>query len=154
MKQIDLNKTIQTIANVGVVLGIVFLVVEIRQNTNVVRSATIQALSEQSYESIRLALENPDVREAYFAALEGTMTDQQQQIMTMLFHANLRIRQNRYLQDRFGILDVEVSGELGTGAIYRMSAFRDYWAAEGDRYSPGFQHYVEQILLPLSAPIN
>jgi hypothetical protein len=152
MKKIDLNATIQTIANVCVVLGIVFLALEVQQNTEAVRSATVQALSEQTYETVRLALENPDVREAIFAARRNEdLTEDQEEIMNLVFNASLRVRQNRYLQDRFGVLDEDVSSELGAGGIYRMALFRDYWAEEGDRYSQGFRDYVERVLLPLSA---
>jgi hypothetical protein len=152
MKKIDLTATIQTIANVCVVLGIVFLALEVQQNTEAVRSATVQALSEQTYETVRLALENPDVREAIFAARRNEdLTEDQEEIMNLVFNASLRVRQNRYLQDRFGVLDEDVSSELGAGGIYRMALFRDYWAEEGDRYSQGFRDYVERVLLPLSA---
>jgi len=151
MKKIDLNETIQTIANVCVVLGIVFLALEVRQNTQAVRSATVQALSEQTYETARLALENPEIREAIFAARRNeNLTEDQEEIMNLVFNASLRVRQNRYLQDRLGILDEDVSSELGAGGIYRMALFRDYWAEERDRYSPGFQDYVERVLIPLA----
>jgi hypothetical protein len=151
MKKINLNETIQTIANICVVLGIVFLALEVQQNTEAVRSATVNSLSEQTYETVRLALENPDIRKAVFAARRNEdLTEDQQQIMNLVFNASLRVRQNRYLQDQFGVLDEDVSSELGSGGIYRMGLFRDYWAVEKDRYSPGFQDYVERVLLPLA----
>jgi hypothetical protein len=70
--------------------------------------------------------------------------------MRFMFNASLRIRQNRYLQDQLGILDVDVSSELGNGGIYRNAEFRRFWNEEGATYSPGFQEYVNQVLLPLS----
>lgn len=150
MREVDINETIQTVANVGVVAGIFFLALEIQQNTDAVRSSVVQALSEQAYESVRIAIENPEVREAYIAAADGTLTDEQRQLMNLLYTASLRIRQNRYLQAELGILDVDTSSELGNGGIYRSADFRRYWREESGTYSPGFQQYVEQVLLPLS----
>ena len=71
--------------------------------------------------------------------------------MDFVYAAGLRIRQNRYLQDQYqlGILDAEVSSELGSGEAYRTPAFRAYWTRVRDGYSPGFQEYVERSLLPL-----
>jgi len=150
VKKLDINETIQTIANVGVVLGIIFLALEIQQNTNAVRSSVIQALSEQTYESVRIAIENPEVRETIFASQNGTLTDDQKQLMDLLYESTLRVRQNRYLQDRLGVLDVDISSELGNGGIYRTADFRRFWSERGETFSPGFQEYVRRELLPLS----
>jgi len=150
MKKFDLDRAMSILANIGVIAGIVFLALEIQQNTDAIRSANIQALADQTYETVRLALENPDIREAFVAAQRNDMTDDQREIMNFLFAANLRIRQNRYLQAKFGILDEEVSSELGNGGVYRTAAFRQYWTESGTTYSPGFQEYVERVLLPLS----
>ena len=53
---------------------------------------------EQTYEAMRISIENPDVREAFIAAQRNNMSDDQRQIMDFVYAAGLRIRQNRYLQ--------------------------------------------------------
>lgn len=45
MKKIDLGQTIQILANIGVIAGILFLAVEIRTNTQMNRIAIQQAFS-------------------------------------------------------------------------------------------------------------
>ena len=44
MKKIDPGQTIQILANVGVIAGIAFLAVELRQNNELLRSSSRQAL--------------------------------------------------------------------------------------------------------------
>jgi len=47
MKKIDLGQTISILANLGVIAGIVFLAVELQQNTQAVRSEAGQGLQDQ-----------------------------------------------------------------------------------------------------------
>ena len=65
MKKIDLVATIQVLANVGVIAGIVFLGVELSQNNDLLeyekrRSALDLSLTQQD-----MVLENPDARRAF-----------------------------------------------------------------------------------------
>ena len=48
MKKIDLGQTLNTLANVGVIAGIVFLGVELRQNTATIQGVTYQGLSARN----------------------------------------------------------------------------------------------------------
>ena len=66
MKKIDLSKTINTLANIGVVAGIVFLAIEINQNQlaleehNTLTRLTGRDAAGESYNGFRkLLLENP-----------------------------------------------------------------------------------------------
>jgi len=43
MKKIDLGQTVQVLANIGVIAGIVFLALELRQTSNALLGATYQA---------------------------------------------------------------------------------------------------------------
>ena len=50
---------------VAVVMGLVFVGLEIRQNTLAVRGATIQSVAEMGQANNLAALESPELREAY-----------------------------------------------------------------------------------------
>ena len=54
MKKIDLGQTISTLANIGVIAGIVFLGVESSQSTKAVMGATYQTLSSERAERAEL----------------------------------------------------------------------------------------------------
>ena len=53
MKKIDLGQTIQILANVGVLAGILFLAFELRQNTMATRSAAASSI-EASFSEAEL----------------------------------------------------------------------------------------------------
>ena len=57
MKKIDLGQSIQIIANIGVIAGIVFLGLEIRQMNQKIRDNTEDRTDRQSYSQLRLRRE-------------------------------------------------------------------------------------------------
>ena len=60
MKKIDLGQTITILANVGVIVGIVFLVVEIRQNTQQLTLELSWQVNQKIFENNRDMLgDNP-----------------------------------------------------------------------------------------------
>lgn len=144
------KETAEIVGVVGVIASLIFVAFEIRQNTNAVQSSTIQALSEQSYDTVRLTIEIPEARDALRAARENRLSEEQQELFDLIISAALRLHQNRYLQARLGVLDETTSLEIGVGGIYRIPYFREFWSKNGSDYSPGFQEYVNRVVLPLS----
>ncbi len=151
MKKFGLNEAIQSAANIGVVLGILFLVLEIQQNTDAIRSATIQDISRWSYDSTVLNVEYPELRAARrVACAGGELTDDQRDLLTYFLAASLRIQANRFYQARLGILDEASSLALGgRGAAYRLPIFREVWNDRKEGFDPEFQQFIEQEVLPL-----
>ena len=144
------RETAEVIGVLGVIASLVFVAFEIRQNTNAVQSATIQALSEQSYDTVRLTIEVPEAREALRAARENKLSEEQKELFDLMLSAALRLHQNRYLQVRLGVLDEATSLEIGVGGIYRIPYFREFWSKNRSNYSPGFQEYVDRVVLQFS----
>jgi len=136
---------------VGVIGSLAFVALEIRQNTNAVKSATIQAISEQSFAFNALLIENADLRAARLASFSGTLTQDQQMQMDNLFAAALRVRQNRYVQAELGALDNDTASEIGTGGILLDPAFAEYWERNKARFSDGFREYLEDLLASLAS---
>lgn len=66
MKKIDLGQTVTILANIGVIAGIVFLAVELRQNTAVtIGSAELEVTNLQTEWHLRLA-ENAELARLYY----------------------------------------------------------------------------------------
>ena len=79
MKKLDLGQTITILANVGVIAGIVFLAIELRQNNRLlVAEAEFNQL--QHLQDIGMVLfENPEVADMYTRALDGDELDRVEQ---------------------------------------------------------------------------
>jgi hypothetical protein len=142
----------------GVIASLIVVAVEIRQNTNAVRSATIQAMSQQSFDSLGFFVENSDLRTAWLADADGTLTDEQFIQIRSYWGAQVRAQQNRYLQIKLGVLDEETAmqirdaGESGTGG--RARSFRRHWEDMKLNYPADFVEYMDNVVLASDSEVH
>jgi len=136
---------------VSVVGSLIFVAFEIQQNTDAVRSATIQAMSQQSFDSLAFFVENADLRAAWIADEQGVATEEQLMQIRSYWAARLRAQQNRFLQIKLGILDEETAlqirdaGESGDGG--RARSFKKNWAVMRRNYAADFVDYMDNVVL-------
>ena len=152
MKKIDLGQTIAILANIGVIAGIAFLALEIRQNTDAVRSTVVQDISSQQIDVRKMMIENPELRAAVREGARGEPDENQLQLIDEFFAVLMNVRQNRYLQIELGVIDSRTADELGIGSreggMFSRPQFSDWWSQNRSSYSEGFRQYVEANLLP------
>ena len=146
-----LRDSLELVGIVAVILSLALVAYEIRQNTNAVKSAVIQSLVESSIDSTLVLAENSELRDSYFAAVEGDMTEDQRRQMYVYIAAALRIHQNRFEQVKLGMIDLELALSLGgRGGTYRLPYFAEAWEGLSPNFPPDFREYVNQHVLPLS----
>ena len=128
------------------VIGSLFVVAwEIRQNTNVARSAAMQSVSEMSYDAARMVIENTELRDSMLATRSGKLTDEQVMQLAWYVAAILRIQQNRFNQVKLGIVDLEQAlGMGGRGALYNSPWLQEIWVSARDDYPQDFQQYMDK----------
>ena len=135
----------------GVIGSLIFVAMEIRQNTDAVRSATIQAITELSYDSTMRPVDNADLRAARITARSGSMTKDQIEQLDGWYTALMRIQQNRLVQAKLGVLDLDDAMQIGgRSRAYREPYFAEYWSRRKNFYPPEFQKYIEQQILTLT----
>lgn len=142
----------ELVAAGGVVLSLLFVGLEIRANTNAVRGATIQGISDQSLTVTLAIAEIPEMRAGFSKVLAGReqeLTLEEEDAVVQLYSSAMRISENRFRQLDLGVLDSP--GAVGGGsALYRVPFFRAYWAARKTEFPDDFVDYVERVLLPLT----
>ena len=145
------RELIEVVGVLGVITSLVFVAMEIRQNTNAVRSATIQAISDQAFQMNAFMVENADLRAAFAAEDIGDATPDQSRQVRSFWGAQLRAQQNRFLQIKLGILDEDIAsqirgtGEGGDGGFGR--SFARHWAVMRRNYPADFVVYMDSLLL-------
>jgi len=148
---ISWQSLIELLGVIGVIGSLVFVALEIRQNTDAVRSSTIQAIAELSYNSTIAVVNNADLRAARIACESSELTADQIAQLDAWYSALMRIQQNRLLQANLGVLDLEDAMQIGGRAnAYRQPYFANYWARRGSNYPPEFQEYIEKYVLILT----
>ena len=142
-----LNKSLTLVANFGVIVGIIFLVVEIRQNTTISRAhtraqQTVSVLTLQQMES------NPDLLDAYEKVAAGRpLRFRDQFVLALIANANFRHWENSYYQRQEGqFAEDEFMAEAAT--IRNLLAEQnhwEYWACSRQTYSQEFRDFVDSL---------
>jgi hypothetical protein len=89
----------QLLGALGVILSLIFVAWEIRQNTEAVENATIQSISEQSFTATNLIVQNEDLRIVFNMALDGReLSEDQETLINSFYQSALRVQMNRFLQ--------------------------------------------------------
>ena len=108
MKKIDLGQTIAILANVGVIAGIVFLGLEIRQSTAVAQASSYQQ-SAAEIADVRMAIaSDPELTRLYHLfqsdQLAGDLDDESKLRLRLLINNLLGASENAYFARQYGIL--------------------------------------------------
>ena len=103
MNSSKINEWLTLVANIAVVGGIIFLAIEVRQNNELLRSESRQALVTNDVASLAANFQNADV----FAKLvsEAEMSAEDQLRLSFMFALDLRNREFEYFQYINGLLD-------------------------------------------------
>ena len=144
----------ESLAAIGVIASLIFVGIEIRQNTNAVRGATLLSVSQQSLELAMAGIDNPELRAAFTAASNETLSPEERDLMSWFYASKLRADENRFRQVQLGILDASTFQQLSNHRAYQFLAFGDYWDRNGSQYALDFQDLVKQEFLPLSGSAN
>lgn len=146
------TKVQQGVAAVGVILSMVFVGLEIRENTKAVRGATIQAISDQSILGLLEGAADPDWIRILTRLSDGVgfgdLSPEDQMRYNLRASATARMMENRWRQTELGILGDSGLG-IATGTRnaewFRSEHFRTYWR-EGNMASlwePAFVDFME-----------
>ena len=133
----------------GVILSLIFVGLQVRENTKAVRSATVTALTDQSLLANELLITVPELREGYWKAAQGRadLTRAEQATLSTWMAMQLRIAENRYRQNQLGTLRGDlVAG--GRSPALSLPFFRAYWSARREFHPADFGAFVDRELIP------
>jgi len=148
MKKIDLGQTIQILANVGVIAGIVFLAVELDQNSDQMTAQTRNNVAQSVIDNIQMGMD-PRLVAATLKLQRGEpLTGEEAFLMDQLANATLRLWENTFYQYRVGLFDEEeIQADM---VVWRQSmeeyAFADHWRDRRMTYSQQFREVIDDLV--------
>jgi len=149
MKKIDLGQTITILANVGVIAGIVFLGVELRQTQ---RSMQAQAYQARAFDGIAWdfeVLRDENLRRVDYGLTYGdlapsSLTEDDYQIAFYLLDTVKIDVDNEHYQFQNGFLDPAFYNNV---TVPMITLYAPFWRALGIREPrPEFRQEVDRIL--------
>ena len=138
------------LAAVGVIATLIYLSVQIRQNTKAVRSSSIQNLVQNFSTTAQAAVENEEIIPLLLkgnAGLDG-LTEVERARLHFWFIVTFRRFEGVYFQRDLGIVDADVIDgfERSHLAVLASKGAQEWWATSNGIFNSGFVRYVEQLL--------
>jgi len=138
------------LAAVGVIATLIYLSIQIRQNTKAVRSSSIQNLVQSFSTTAQAALENGYIIPLLLKANAGAdaLTEEQRAQLHFWFIMTFRRFEGVYFQRDLGIVDAEVIDgfERSHIAVLASKTAQEWWANSKEIFNSGFVSYVEDLL--------
>jgi len=154
----DLANIAEIVGSIAVVISLVYLAMQIRQNTKTVRNATLQS-NTALWSSLLTAVAEPGLVEAYAAGLSGTPNIQSVHYTQffLLCRGIFVAFENQYYQFREGALDQETYEGYERAISQQLLAFpgfRLWWRQSSSVFSPTFVAHVDEMIraVPVAAP--
>ena len=153
------RKWIDLLGAVGVVASLVFVGLEVRQNTLISRGAAVQSITEQVNDwQIEMASNDDWIRISVFLINDGgtyaELSAEDRMRYRYVVTPTIRIMENRYRQVQLGIIDpseLEVGGGKANTYWYRSAHFIEFWQA-GEmkiRWTPDFIDFMETEVMAI-----
>ena len=155
MKNIDVGQTITVLANIGVIVGIAFLAVEIHQSTSVQESQMRFNQNERSTETVEEVLRNPELRTALLKRKNAEPRSPEEELLLEYYALRIfssihwihgEIRRGRMPSDVLDVVQTALSTGPGLSGEDR-SFYSDYWRlADKSQFDAEFVRWMEVIL--------
>ena len=153
MKISALNEGVSLIANIGVIGSIIFLGLEMRQNTEMMQSQTRNSIVENQLSVYEKMIENPelfDIADKRSANLD--VADAERQQLHVFILSQLRIWENEFYQYQIGLYAAEEfeARKIWWGKIMRRPVNLQTWRVEQETFYPDFRIYMNELLDEIS----
>jgi len=155
MKKVDLGQSLQILANIGVFIGVLLLVYELRQNTLVTKFAAANTYASEFGDLELFIVGTPGFAELVLRANQGDkLTDADELRMTVFYRRALRDWQNMHYQYLSGVLEEALwAPQLQgiAGIIQSSKGLQEHWRREKDTLSAAFNELMNEIMDERSA---
>jgi hypothetical protein len=147
MKKIDLGQAVQLFANVGVIVGIVFLILEIRQNTSALLAESRQSVLASAQTELFTLMNNSEIVSSIIK--EDGLSAQESVRLDVFLTAAMKAREFSWLQYQDELIDdSQWNAEVrNIEVIFDSTRTRLWWDRSGRLAFDGrFARFVDEVL--------
>ena len=137
----------EIISSVAIVITLVYLTVEMNQNTNAMNAQTRQAVMESAQTELFVLMDNPDL--SISMTKSDPLSAEEQVRLDNFFTASLRSREFSWLQYQDGSIDeLQWATEQAVlQSIFDTRQSRDWWNVVGrEVFGAEFVSFVDELL--------
>ena len=145
----DIYYISQIIAVVAIFGSLIFVGIQIRQNTRATRAASHNAVSNALNEINRMFAENADLTRIWLAgnADRRTLNPEERWRFDSLCRAYMHVCETMYVQASLGTGDkgVMLAEEDGIKAVFASPGSREWWSENPYGFSKKFRSYIARL---------
>lgn len=137
-----------TIAVIGVIISLLFVAYEIRQNSNLMRGQARQSLAELNQEWLVLLSQDSTYNSIWGRAMsDQELTESEEARATFMLVLHVRRAENVFFQYNEGLVDESALNSYGLqGAGSRSERFQEFWEEWKVGFDPEFVEFYESRL--------
>ena len=158
MKRIDFGQSVAILANVGVITGIIFLAIELRQNNQMMVSQTRSNIATSLSSTLNPVTTDAELAEAIYRLDTGEGVTGAEEYRISLYDEQLfRYWENAHYQYRRGLYDEnEWAGHRAdiAASVNNRCRLAHFWADNREYYSELFVAFIDDVLLPSSCQLK
>lgn len=150
MKKLDLGQSINTLANVGVIAGIVLLAVELRQNNELLGAQARATRESVAIDSSNVQVTTPELWRALMKEENGDpLTDEEEYLLRTFHWGVLRRLQYVFGEYREGLIE---RADIPTGdwsAMFQSgSVMEKLWQEDANNlFRPDFVQFMDEEVI-------
>ncbi len=147
MKKLDFGQTISLLANIGVIAGIVFLGIEIQQNTEMMRSQTRDSVTEKQLMMTSWVVGSPELAAAIPKSLDE-LSPSERAMRNFHFAGMFRVWENSHYQYRQGVFEEEEFAPRRNTwrGVMENKDNQERWSQFRESYSPEFRAEIDAMV--------
>ena len=154
----DLGNLGELISAIAVVISLVYLAIQIRQNTKTVLTSTRQAIHDASRSDNELILVHPHLERIYRVGRRdpAALTDEERPLFRHLLGVLFLNHEMMFLHHQHGVIDEDLwrRRQRSLRMVVSQPGVRQWWAGSANvrgNYDSGFQELVESLLDKVTA---
>ena len=145
MKNIDVGQSINTVANVGVILGIVFLGLELQQNNEFAAESERATRYQAALGTYELVLNNPNLLRVTLKARNEELTDDERSTLSIFFTRVWLGLQQTF--DSTNEADRATFVRLHRRTFEELPVLQELWQRDREVLDPDFVAFMEQEII-------
>ena len=147
----NFNKWLTLIANVGVLVGIIFLAIEVQQNSRMMQAQTRDSIAGKLSDYYKDIGSSEYASNLYFQGIRGdleTFAGPESLSFRFLVNSNLRLWENEFYQYKAGLFGEEdfVARSSTWPDVIGFPGFMQEWVRNRRAFEPEFREYVNSLL--------
>jgi len=146
----EISQISQTLGSAAVVATLIFVGVQIRQNTNATRAASHHAVTQALNRVNLLWARNSEVTRIWLSGMHDrrALPPEERWRFDATVRAYLHVCETMYTQAELGAGDfgIVMAEQCGIKAVFASDGVRQWWSENPFGFSPQFRRYVEGLI--------